>query len=36
MAEELGFLQVFLISGIIIFITFWLILFYLPRARHVL
>lgn len=35
-AQELGFLQVFLISGIIVFITFWLILFYLPRARHVL
>ena len=35
-AEELGFLQVFLISGILIFITFWLILFYLPRARHIL
>ena len=36
LADQLGFLQVFLISGILIFITFWLILFYLPRARHIL
>jgi DHA1 family multidrug resistance protein-like MFS transporter len=34
-AEELGFLQVFLISGILIFVTFWLILFYLPRTDHI-
>jgi len=36
LAEELGFLQVFVISGILVFITFWLILLYLPRARHIL
>jgi MFS family permease len=36
LAEELGFLQVFLISGVLVFITFWLILLYLPRARHIL
>jgi len=35
-AKELGFLQVFLISGVLIFVTFWLILFYLPQARHIL
>jgi MFS family permease len=34
-AKELGFLQVFLISGTLIFITFWLIVFFLPRARLV-
>ena len=36
LAGELGFLQVFLISGILVFITFWLMLLYLPRARHIL
>ena len=35
-AKELGFVQVFLISGVLVFITFWLILMYLPRARHIL
>ncbi len=34
-AKELGFLQVFLISGTLIFLTFWLIVFFLPRARLV-
>jgi MFS family permease len=34
-AEELGFLQVFLISGIIVFFTFWMLIFFLPRTRHV-
>lgn len=36
LAEEFGFLQVFLISGIIVFITFWLVVFFLPRTRHLL
>jgi MFS family permease len=31
-AEEMGFLQVFLISGTLIFLTFWLVLFYLPSG----
>jgi MFS family permease len=35
-ASELGFLEVFLISGTLVFVTFWLIIFFLPRARHVL
>jgi MFS family permease len=35
-ASELGFLQVFVISGTLVFVTFWLIIFFLPRARHVL
>ena len=34
-AEELGFLQVFLISGIIVFFTFWMMVFFLPRTRHI-
>jgi MFS family permease len=35
-AKELGYGEVFLISGVLVFITFWLILLYLPRARHML
>jgi len=35
-AKELGYVEVFLISGVLVFITFWLILLYLPRARHIL
>jgi DHA1 family multidrug resistance protein-like MFS transporter len=35
-AKELGYVEVFLISGVLVFITFWLILLYLPRARHML
>ncbi len=35
-AEELGFLKVFLISGILIFITFWLIILYLPQVHQIL
>ena len=34
-AEELGFLQVFLISGIVVFFTFWMMVFFLPRTRHI-
>jgi len=34
-AREFGFLQVFLISGTLIFLVFWLVLFLLPRARLV-
>jgi len=36
LAEEIGFVQVFLISGVLVFVTFWLMLLYLPRARHIL
>ena len=35
-AQDLGFPAVFLISGISILLTFWIVLFLLPRARHVL
>lgn len=35
-AQRFGFLSVFLVSGILVFSLFWLVLFYLPRARHVL
>ena len=35
-AQRFGFLQVFLISGVLVFSLFWLVLFALPRARHVL
>ncbi len=34
-AGELGFLQVFLISGVIVFFTFWMMVFFLPRTRHI-
>ena len=32
-AEERGFLQVFFISGIIIFLTFWVVVFFLPPTH---
>jgi len=32
-AEESGFLQVFFISGIIIFLTFWVVVFFLPPTH---
>jgi MFS family permease len=35
-AQGLGFSAVFLISGVSILITFVMVVFYLPRARHVL
>ena len=35
-AQKYGFLQVFLLSGMLIFLIFWLVLFFLPRARLVL
>ncbi len=35
-AQRFGFLSVFLVSGVLIFALFWLVLCYLPRARHVL
>ncbi|UCG13121.1 MAG: MFS transporter [Deltaproteobacteria bacterium] len=35
-AKELGFLQVFLISGVVVFLTFWLIIFCLPRPRLII
>lgn len=35
-AQHWGFPLVFFLSGASIFLTFWLLLFYLPRARHVL
>jgi len=35
-AEAWGFHMVFLISGLSIFLTFWLMFFFLPRARHVM
>lgn len=35
-AGELGFLQVFLISGILVLFTFFLIVLCLPRARHII
>jgi MFS family permease len=34
-AQEMGFLQVFLISGVLVFFTFWLVVFFLPaRSCH--
>jgi MFS transporter, DHA1 family, multidrug resistance protein len=33
-AQRLGFRQVFLISGIFIFLLVWVVLLFLPRARH--
>jgi MFS family permease len=35
-AELGGFSQVFLLSGLSIFLTFWVVFFFLPRARQVL
>jgi MFS family permease len=35
-AEEWGYLRVFLYSGILIFLMFWVVLLYLPRARQIL
>jgi MFS transporter, DHA1 family, multidrug resistance protein len=35
-AEAWGFHMVFVISGLSIFLTFWLMFFFLPRARHVM
>jgi MFS family permease len=35
-AKEFGFLRVFLISGTLIFLVFWMVLFLLPRVRLVL
>lgn len=35
-AEAWGFPMVFVLSGLSIFITFWVMFFFLPRARHVM
>ncbi len=35
-AEAWGFPMVFILSGLSIFITFWVMVFFLPRARHVM
>ena len=35
-AEERGFLQVFFISGIIIFVTFWVVVFFLPPTHLII
>jgi DHA1 family multidrug resistance protein-like MFS transporter len=35
-AEAWGFPLVFILSGVTIFITFWITFFFLPRARHVM
>ena len=35
-AEAWGFSLVFILSGLSIFVTFWLMFFFLPRARHVM
>jgi MFS family permease len=35
-AEAWGFPVVFILSGLSIFITFWVMFFFLPRARHVM
>lgn len=35
MAEKLGYEDVFVISGIIILLTFGIVFFFLPRARHI-
>jgi MFS family permease len=35
-AEAWGFPMVFILSGLSIFATFWVMLFFLPRARHVM
>jgi len=34
-AQASGFLQVFLISGTLVFLNFWIIVFFLPRTRSV-
>lgn len=35
LAEELGYEPVFIVSGVIILITLGIVLFFLPRARHI-
>lgn len=35
MAQASGFLQVFLISGALIFLNFWIVIFLLPRSRSI-
>ena len=35
-AEAWGFPMVFILSGLSIFVTFWVMFFFLPRARHVM
>ena len=35
-AQASGFLQVFLVSGVLVFLNFWLVIFFLPRTRSVL
>ena len=35
-AEAWGFPMVFILSGLVIFATFWVMVFFLPRARHVM
>jgi MFS family permease len=35
-AEAWGFSPVFILSGLSIFLTFWIMFFFLPRARHVM
>jgi len=35
-AEAWGFFPVFILSGLSIFLTFWAMFFFLPRARHVM
>lgn len=36
LAQTSGFLHVFLISGALVFLNFWIVLFFLPRTRSVL
>jgi len=36
LAQASGFLQVFLVSGVLLFLNFWIVVFFLPRARSVL
>jgi DHA1 family multidrug resistance protein-like MFS transporter len=36
LAQTAGFLQVFLISGVLVFLNFWIVLFFLPGTRSVL
>jgi MFS family permease len=35
-AEAWGFFLVFILSGLSIFLTFWIMFFFLPRARHIM
>ena len=35
-AQASGFLQVFLVSGVLVFLNFWIVIFFLPRTRSVL